>query len=125
MLFRSEALFSCLKEENLEKRTLSFTQLRWLVSDIRTVLFRKRLSVDPSLTDAPERKELLDLIDRQFENEISLDSLQSIALQLCSFYGSFTGRKYGSWQSKALTLTHYHPKTPGPQVFSTAVRGTF
>lgn len=41
-----------------------------------------------SLTDAPERKELLDLIDRQFENEISLDSLQSIALQLCSFYGS-------------------------------------
>ena len=85
---QTEALFSCLKEENLEKRTLSFTQLRWLVSDIRTVLFRKRLSVDPSLTDAPERKELLDLIDRQFENEISLDSLQSIALQLCSFYGS-------------------------------------
>ena len=30
----------------------------------------------------------MDLIDRQFENEISLDSLQSIALQLCSFYGS-------------------------------------
>ena len=46
------------------------------------------MCIRDSLTDAPERKELLDLIDRQFENEISLDSLQSIALQLCSFYGS-------------------------------------
>ena len=87
-IIQTEAVFSCLKEENLKNRTLSFTQLRWLVSDVRAVLFRKRLSVDPALTDTQEKRELLDLIDRQFEKEVSLDLLQSIALQLCSFYGS-------------------------------------
>ena len=61
---------------------------RWLVADVRAVLFRKRRALDPALADTPEKKELLDLIDRRFEKEINLDTLQSIALQLCSFYTS-------------------------------------
>lgn len=85
---QAEEVFARLKEENLERRTLSFTQLRWLVADVRAVLFRKRRALDPALADTPEKKELLDLIDRRFEKEINLDTLQSIALQLCSFYTS-------------------------------------
>lgn len=44
--------------------------------------------MDRDLADTPEKKERLDLIDRQFEGEIGLDTLESIALQLCSFYDS-------------------------------------
>lgn len=84
------SVFTQLREENLKLRTLSPTQLRWLISDIRGTVFRKRSSLDPALADTREKTELLDLIDRQFEGEITLDTLESISLRLCSFYGSDT-----------------------------------
>lgn len=83
-----EEVFRQLKEENFHKRLLSHTQLRWLIADVRGTIFRKRRSMDRDLADTPEKKERLDLIDRQFEGEIGLDTLESIALQLCSFYDS-------------------------------------
>ncbi len=83
-----EEVFHQLKEENLCRRSLSHTQLRWLISDVRGTVFRKRRAIDPALIDTREKAERLDLIDRRFEGEISLDTLESISLQLCSFYGS-------------------------------------
>lgn len=83
-----ENLFHQIKEENLERRTLSYTQLKWLIADIRSTVFRKRRSIDPSLVDSEEKTELLDLIDRQFEGEIGLKNLETISLELCDLYGS-------------------------------------
>lgn len=83
-----EELFQELMAENLEKRTLSYTQLQWLIADVRSTVFRKRRSIDPALADTPEKQALLDLIDQQFKEETGLDLLESISLELCGFYGS-------------------------------------
>ncbi len=85
-----EELFEAVKTENLEKRTLSYTQLQWLVADVRSTVFRKRRSIDPSLADTPEKQARLDLIDRQFKEDTGLDLLESISLELCGFFDSGT-----------------------------------
>lgn len=83
-----ETIFHQLKEENMERRSLSYTQLRWLISDVRSTVFRKRRSVDPSSVDTQEKTDLLDVIDRQFDGEMSLNTLETISLELCQVYGS-------------------------------------
>lgn len=83
-----ESVFKQLKEENLERRSLSYTQLKWLIADVQSTVFRKRRSIDVSLIDTEEKSELLDLIDRQFEGEIGLKNLETISLELCDLYGS-------------------------------------
>lgn len=87
-------LFQEVMAENLEKRTLSYTQLQWLIADVRSTVFRKRRSIDPALADTPEKQALLDLIDQQFKDEAGLDLLESISLELCGFYDN--GSEAGS-----------------------------
>lgn len=83
-----EACFRQLKEENLERRSLSYTQLRWLISDVRTTVFRKRQSLDSGAVNTQEKTDLLDLIDRQFDGDMDLNTLETISLELCQLYGS-------------------------------------
>jgi two-component system response regulator YesN len=80
-------LFKLIKNENTGKRNLSYTQQRWLISDVRATIFKKRHNI---IADglAPEKLKLLDMIDKQFEGEMSLDSLKTIAIQLCDVCGS-------------------------------------
>lgn len=80
-------LFKLIKKENTIMRNLSFTQLRWLISDVRATVFKKRHNIIDE--DLPiEKLKILDLIDRQFEEELSLDILKTIALELCDVCGS-------------------------------------
>lgn len=80
-------LFKLIKNENTKKRNLSYTQQRWLISDVRATVFKKRHNI---VTEGlvPEKLKLLDMIDRQFEGEMSLNSLKTIANELCEICGS-------------------------------------
>lgn len=80
-------LFKLIKNENMGKRKLSYTQRQWLVSDVRATVFKKRHNISTEDLE-PEKAKLLDLIDRQFEEEMSLESLKAIAIQLCNVCGS-------------------------------------
>ena len=79
-------LFKLIRKENTVKRSLSYTQQRWLISDVRSTLFKKRHSIAVDDLDS-ERLKILDLIDRQFEGEMSLTSLNTIAAELCDVCG--------------------------------------
>ncbi|MFR3728694.1 helix-turn-helix domain-containing protein [Lacrimispora sp.] len=80
-------LFKLIKNENTKKKNLSYTQRSWLVSDVRATVFKKRHNL---LTEGmtPEKLKILDMIDKQFEGEMSLNILESIALELCDVCGS-------------------------------------
>ncbi len=86
-----ESIFRQIEEENTSARSLSYTQFRWLLTDIRNTLFRKRRSLDASLITAPEKVQLLDLVDRQFEGDMSLSTLETISLELCDLCGISSG----------------------------------
>lgn len=81
-----EEIFQQIEEENMRNRSLSYTQSRWLLAEIRNTVFRKRRSIDPSMASVPEKAEVLDLIDRQFEGDLSLSTLKNISLELCGLY---------------------------------------
>ncbi len=76
-------LFKLIRNENTVKRSLSYAQQSWLISDVRSTLFKKRHALATDDLDA-ERLKILDLVDRQFEGEMSLSNLKTIALELCS-----------------------------------------
>lgn len=80
-------LFKLIKNENMGKRSLSYAQRQWLVSDVRATVFKKRHSISAEGLN-PEKRKLLDIIDKQFEGEMSLESLTSISLRLCEVCGS-------------------------------------
>lgn len=80
-------LFKMIVTENRQRRNLSYTQLRWLISDIRATLFKRRQLILPEELNE-EKRSRLNLVDRQFEGELSLDVLKSIALELCRIIGS-------------------------------------
>lgn len=82
-----QELFKLIRNENTKKKNLSYTQKSWLVSDVRATVFKKRHNL---LTDglSPEKLGLLDIIDKQFEGEMSLSILETIALELCDVCGS-------------------------------------
>jgi AraC-like DNA-binding protein len=82
-----QELFKLIKNENTKKKNLSYTQQSWLVSDVRATVFKKRHNL---LTEGmpPEKLKLLDIIDKQFEGEMSLNILETIALELCDVCGS-------------------------------------
>ncbi|MBS5544694.1 MAG: helix-turn-helix domain-containing protein [Lachnospiraceae bacterium] len=86
-----ESIFRQIEEENTSARSLSYTQFRWLLTDIRNTVFRKRRSLDTSLVNTPEKTQLLDLVDRQFEGDMSLHTLETISLELCDLYGASNG----------------------------------
>lgn len=80
-------LFKLIKNENTEKRNLSYNQQKWLISDVRATVFKKRHNITTDGLEQ-EKSKLLDMIDKQFEGEMSLDSLKNIAIQLCDVCGS-------------------------------------
>ena len=60
-----------------------------LISDIRSTLFKKRHILAEDELD-PSKKKTLDVIDRQFNGEMSLEALKAIALELCDVFGTDT-----------------------------------
>ena len=80
-------LFKLIRNENTVKRSLSYTQQRWLISDVRSTLFKKRHNISVEELDN-DRLKILDMVDRQFEGEMSLTSLNAIALELCDVCGA-------------------------------------
>ena len=82
-------LFKLIYYENTVRRNLPYTQSQWLISDIRSTLFKKRHILAEEELDSSRRK-TLDLIDRQFNGEMSLEVLKAIALELCDVYGTDT-----------------------------------
>ncbi len=77
-----QELFKLIRNENTKKKNLSYTQKGWLVSDVRATVFKKRHNI--LTAGMPQEKlQLLDIIDKQFEGEMSLSILETIALELC------------------------------------------
>lgn len=84
-------LFKLIKNENMRKRKLSSPQRQWLISDVRATVFKKRHTINTEGMEAEKRK-LLDIIDKEFEGEMSLESLKGIACRLCDVCG-FAGNE--------------------------------
>lgn len=82
-------LFKLIRAENTIKRQLSHRQQQWLISDIRSTIFKKRHKITGEGLDG-ENQKILDVIDRQFEGEMSLSALKMISLELCEICGSHT-----------------------------------
>ena len=82
-------LFKLIHNENTVKRSLAYNQQRWLISDIRSTVFKKRHNIDTASLESDKLK-ILDLVDKQFEGEMSLSSLKTIALELCDVCGTET-----------------------------------
>ncbi len=80
-------LFKLIRNENTGKRRLSSTQQRWLTADVRATVYKKRHNIIGEGLE-PEKLKLLDLIDKQFEGEMSLNILKTIAIELCDVCGS-------------------------------------
>ena len=77
-----QELVKLIRNENTKKKNLSYTQKGWLVSDVRATVFKKRHNL--LTAGMPQEKlQLLDIIDKQFEGEMSLSMLETIALELC------------------------------------------
>lgn len=85
-----EELFHVLSRENTVSRHLSLYQMRWLINAVRTTLFKKRYHLPAGAADDSEKQHLLDLVDRQFEENLNLTSLKAIALTLCDVCGVAT-----------------------------------
>lgn len=100
-------LFKLIRNENTGKRNLSYTQQRWLISDIRGTVFKKRHNVSTEDLSSDKLK-YLDLIDRQFEGEMSLSALKTIALELCDVYGTDTNSNDLILKIQEYINTNYH-----------------
>lgn len=100
-------LFKLIKKENTSIRNLSFTQQKWLISDIRATVFKKRHSVSEEGLDE-EKLRLLDMIEKQFEGEMSLDSLKTIAFELCDICGTDTESNELIIKIQDYIINNYH-----------------
>ena len=85
-------LFRLIARDNTERRSLSPAQKHQLLLDVRSTLFKKRHNIAAANSEHEQGgtetgdKIRLDIIDRQFEGEMSLDILKGIALKLCDLY---------------------------------------
>ena len=100
-------LLKLIRQENTSGRSLSFTQQKWLLSDIRATVFKKRHSISEEGLDE-EKLKLLDMIDKQFEGEMSLDSLKTIALELCDVCGTDTESNELIIKIQDYIINNYH-----------------
>lgn len=100
-------LFKLIREENTNRRSLSFTQQKWLLSDIRATVFKKRHTISEEGLDE-EKLRLLDMIDKQFEGEMSLDSLKTIAFELCNICGTDTESNELIIKIQDYIINNYH-----------------
>ncbi len=74
-----EEIFKLIKKENLTKRSLSFNQMNWLLSDIRNTLLKVRFTIHEDETNS----EALKSVDSHFDEMPSLRLYENIALVLC------------------------------------------
>lgn len=100
-------LFKLIRNENSNIRSLSFTQQKWLLSDIRATVFKKRHTISEEGL-AGEKLRLLDMIDKQFEGEMSLDSLNTIAFELCDICGTDTESNELIIKIQDYIINNYH-----------------
>ena len=100
-------LFKLIRKENTNMRSLSFTQQKWLLSDIRATVFKKRHTISEDGLDG-EKLRLLDMIDKQFEGEMSLDSLKTIAFELCDICGTDTESNELIIKIQDYIINNYH-----------------
>lgn len=72
-------IFKVIKSENLARRSLSFHQMNWLLSDIRSTLLKVRFTIHEDDTNS----EVLNTLDRHFEEIPALQLYENMAVTLC------------------------------------------
>lgn len=72
-------IFRVIKNENLARRSLSFHQMNWLLSDIRSTLLKVRFT----LLEDDSNSEVLKALDSHFEEMPSLQLYENMAAVLC------------------------------------------
>lgn len=75
-------IFRLIRRENFETRALSFSLIRWLLSDIRNTLLKVRFTI----TATDENKDALDKVDLAFQEQKTIDLMEEISLTLCNLY---------------------------------------
>lgn len=75
-------IFRLIRKENFETRALSFSLIRWLLSDIRNTLLKVRFTI----TATDENKDTLDTIDLAFQEQKTIDLMEDISFTLCKLY---------------------------------------
>ncbi len=76
-------LFNLIHEENIEERSLPINLIRFLLSDIRNTLLKARFAL-PENTDA----ETVAHLDEHFNEPLTFQLCESLALTLCKLFGS-------------------------------------
>lgn len=74
-----EEIFKLIRKENLTRRSLSFNQMNWLLSDIRNTLLKVRFTIH----EDDNNGEALKSVDTHFDEMPSLRLYENIALVLC------------------------------------------
>ena len=105
----TEQIFQEIVQENYILRKLPFIQQHWLLSDIRSTLYRKRQSLEEALArkGSASSKPLFNIIDQQFSQDISLGLLKNIALELCQISASIQGSGNVITQIQQYVAEHY------------------
>ncbi len=76
-------LFNLIHEENIEERSLPINLIRFLLSDIRNTLLKARFAL-PDNTDT----ETVAHLDEHFNEPLTFQLCESLALTLCKLFGS-------------------------------------
>ncbi len=76
-------LFNLIHEENIEERSLPINLIKFLLSDIRNTLLKARFAL-PENTD----KETVALLDERFNEPLTFQLCEALALTLCKLFGS-------------------------------------
>lgn len=76
-------LFNLIHEENIEERSLPINLIRFLLSDIRNTLLKARFAL-PENTDT----ETMAHLDEHFNEPLTFQLCESLALTLCKLFGS-------------------------------------
>lgn len=107
-------MFRLIDKENTVNRTLPHPQRQQLLFDVRSTLFKKRHNLPAergghgSAESEAGLKSKLDVIDRQFEGEMSLNILKKIALELCGFYTQKSNANELIMKIQNYITEHYH-----------------
>ncbi len=75
-------IFEIIRYENMEKRSLPFNLMKYLLSDIRNTLYKIRFT----LNTTDENSGILTNIDLLFDQHMSLKLFEDLAINLCQLY---------------------------------------
>lgn len=96
-------LFNLIHEENIEERSLSINLIRFLLSDIRNTLLKARFALPETIDE-----ETIKSLDERFNEPLTFQLCEALALTLCTFFGSKDENEALSTTIEKYIIANYH-----------------